>query len=533
MRRVPLLILALLATAVAGLLPAGAASAAKRKKAKPAPAVTFVSPMRVRAGSTLTLRGRNFSPSRRRNTVIFSTPGGRSIFVKPRSASRRKLVVTVPTSIDRFLSRDSAGRLKPLRFGLRVAAGRFSKRTPRRLSPVVTPFDRRALAPAPSAGNPAPAAPRPAAPKPVTPPKPPDCDNDGIPNSSDTSSDGDLLGDAQERTLKTDPCRADTDGDGVDDGFELRSAVDLNNDEYQDPNDSLPYPGKRPYPNPLDSTDGNTDYDGDTLSQKLEQSLWKFSTTPASRTLSPLTYSDGLQHSIYEHRSGQGDRRFPSLAAAGYDKQQSFVAWATGAGYRQIHVDVHHADKPAGLYGLFDANLDGTETADEQVHFDRDGSGFLSDAERDEDADGLSNREENTGRAVARWWASCYGEEKPYYVTYGDPSPFDPDSDGDGVRDGADDQDHDDVPNVMELSRMAASGFDDTERGAECRVNKALRETLGQQEAPVYHHSDAYGRLNPFNPCLPDPRSRTCKRYVEFESPWAPFDESIDWFSLN
>ena len=34
----------------------------------------------------------------------------------------------------------------------------------------------------------------------------------------------------------------------------------------------------------------------------------------------------------------------------------------------------------------------------------------------------------------------------------------DPDTDGDGVRDGADDQDHDDVPNLMELSRNAASG---------------------------------------------------------------------------
>ena len=42
------------------------------------------------------------------------------------------------------------------------------------------------------------------------------------------------------------------------------------------------------------------------------------------------------------------------------------------------------------------------------------------------------------------------------------------DSDGDGVLDGADDQDHDDIPNVMEMSRNAASGLDDNEPGRLC-----------------------------------------------------------------
>ena len=50
------------------------------------------------------------------------------------------------------------------------------------------------------------------------------------------------------------PCNLDTDGDGVDDGFEYQSAKDLNDDEYQNPNQFLPYPGKRPYPNPLSPT---------------------------------------------------------------------------------------------------------------------------------------------------------------------------------------------------------------------------------------------------------------------------------------
>ena len=39
---------------------------------------------------------------------------------------------------------------------------------------------------------------------------------------------------------------------------------------------------------------------------------------------------------------------------------------------------------------------------------------------------------------------------------YAGTKPFDADSDGDGILDGADDQDFDDVPNVMELSRSMA-----------------------------------------------------------------------------
>ena len=55
------------------------------------------------------------------------------------------------------------------------------------------------------------------------------------------------------------------------------------------------------------------------------------------------------------------------------------------------------------------------------------------------------------------YWTACYASEKPYTITYAGTDLVDADTDGDGVRDGADDQDHDDIPNVMELSRNAAS----------------------------------------------------------------------------
>ena len=70
-------------------------------------------------------------------------------------------------------------------------------------------------------------------------------------NSADTDDDNDLLPDTLEVQLKLNPCSGDSDGDGVEDGFEFQSALDLNNDDYQHLNYITPYPGKTPYPNPL------------------------------------------------------------------------------------------------------------------------------------------------------------------------------------------------------------------------------------------------------------------------------------------
>ena len=54
----------------------------------------------------------------------------------------------------------------------------------------------------------------------------------------------------------------------------------------------------------------------------------------------------------------------------------------------------------------------------------------------------------------------CYTDETPYPIKYAGTEPDDADTDGDGVRDGADDQDHDDIPNIMELSRRPGRDTD-------------------------------------------------------------------------
>ena len=63
-----------------------------------------------------------------------------------------------------------------------------------------------------------------------------DCDHNGVLNRDESDDDKDLLADDLESRLGTDPCNTDTDGDSVEDGYEYKSAVDLNNDEYQNPN---------------------------------------------------------------------------------------------------------------------------------------------------------------------------------------------------------------------------------------------------------------------------------------------------------
>src|SRR6185436_16335071 len=132
MRRTVITCLTLVAAALL-VLPAAAVAATKG----PSPQITRVQPMRISVGGTLTITGRHFKATRTKNTIIFRSSDGRTAFVKPRRATSRKLVLTVPASVARLL-KVSKSRQLPTRLKLRVLAGKFSKFTPKRLSPVVT-----------------------------------------------------------------------------------------------------------------------------------------------------------------------------------------------------------------------------------------------------------------------------------------------------------------------------------------------------------------------------------------------------------
>jgi hypothetical protein len=474
-------------------------AAAKHKKAKP-PVVTRVAPMQVAIGQQLEIRGRYFRRGRNRNTVVFQRTGGRAIFVKAAIGTTKLLRLTVPSKLKSSLATRN-GVPMPTRFRVRVLAKKFGKRfTSLSRSPVIGPEL-----------PPTPATPQAAA-------ADGDCDGDGIKNRDETDSDGDLIDDATELRYKTDPCKADTDGDGVTDGYEIQSAKDLNDDEYQLAQSVLPYPEKRPYPNAL-FPDSGTDYDGDSLTLGEEFSLWK--AYGDHSTLDPLLYSDGNQYSLY-NRDGAGHR--PGAARQDpFAKYADFFNWANSAGYGTVSY-------LGSTFALRDFNHDGTVSTtrdidgtapeyyrSEATYFDFDSDGKLSDDERDEDADGLTNYDEAHGRLLPGYWNGCYAAETPYTVSYAGTSLTDPDTDGDGVRDGADDQDHDDLPNIAEMSRNAASGH-------------PIVNSCSDKNA-VKYGSDL-GRVNPFNPCEPNPAARTCTRHPGLGGAPAPFDGS-DYFVLN
>jgi hypothetical protein len=494
----------LIAVVPALLVPAVAGTTVAAAKTH-APVVKRITPKHVFVGETLTIRGRYFRRGINKNTVAFKRKGAKAVFVKAEKGTTKLLKVTLPKRLEKVLVVKN-GTPTATRLQIRVLAKKFGKRfTSRSRSPIVGPE------------------------KPPAPPKPDavdpnaDCDGDGLINRTDSDDDNDLLSDVYERSVSKllDTCKADTDGDGIEDGYEYQSAKDLNDDEYEVPNNPTPYPRKLPYPNPLDGEDGNVDHDGDTLTLKNEYDLWKYTIAHgAARTLS-LAYSAGKQYSLGK------------LPRANYIRQNQFINWA--------YTPPHH-------YGVVSmVNLDGTVVGDDQpdwlngaawssyeirdfdrtggglagvsvpelYYYDYNGNGYLDDAERDEDADGLPNQWEGTGCMTRGYWDNYYKMEAPYYLgvtQFGYVSLADEDTDGDGVRDGADDLDHDDVPNVMECSRYMASG------GA--YGVDALDDTT------PHPGRASEGWVNPFNPCLPHKRSRTCKRYVEVgpgSKAWAPF----------
>jgi hypothetical protein len=559
------------------LVPAGAgaatAEAAAKKKVK-LPVITGVKPMDVAVGEVLEIRGRNFVRGRNRNSVVFKRDGGKAVFIKASVGTAKLLKVTIPASLQKQFAL-SGGVAKPTRFRLRVLAKKFGKS-----------FTRTGLSPTVSA-------PRPPVPPGFVESQPDgdcdgdgaknkvdsdddndgltdvieqslnlnpcvadtdgdglidrwefDCDRNGVLNRDETDSDKDLLPDTTENTIGTDFCNNDTDGDGVEDGFEFQSARDLNDDDYQEINQNLPYPGARPYPNPL-FKDGDVDYDGDVLTLREEQALWHYTyevTRTDTRTLTPLSYSDGTQHSRYNR--GADGRRVPSLPAANYSKQNEFINSVTATGYRKIQLEntpqwIEENPGPTNekhFYGLLDVDRSGPDPIavnsgensfpEETLYFDFDRSGSLSDDERDEDSDGLTNYDETHGRMTKEYWSGCYTVETPYLISYAGTNVANADSDGDGVVDGADDVDHDDIPNIMELSRIAASGINDNEVGSICKPKTGLATR------PLTEHPREFGQLNPFNPCLPATFSPTCPKHPNSLT-GAPFDGSPYWYSLN
>ncbi len=418
----------------AGAVPAGAAKSE----------VKLVSPMRVTVGETITIRGKHFSARRKRNTVLFIAPNKQTAFAKPRRAGRRKLVVKVPGSVERLLSNgDGVGVGNPTRFGVRVVVGRsYGKRSARRHSPVIVSALR--------TGEPA------------------SC-------GQGSDFDKDLLSNATEAAIKTDPCQADTDGDGVEDGFEQESALDLNQR-------ALPYPGGRSFPNALDPADAGHDYDGDGLSSLEEFRAWAHeAASPPASLLQAYT----------------GHPQTPVFLGP-YNSRPTFGAHTLPLNYsdgKQASVDVRPGHPE---YRSF---LDG------------DGNGQMTDDERDVDGDGLRNVDEI--RVLMSQGHYPQGEECGYEYKPVLPRVFlqvdylDWDSDGDGVWDGNDDQDNDGVSNVDEV--RPPYNYSPHPLFEACSMVTPL-PVGGARDGSEIMWDGTPMKRHPYNPCLPY-RSDTCARF--------------------
>jgi hypothetical protein len=480
----------LMAAAAALLVPLTGTATADAKKA---PVVKRVTPKKVHVGETLTIRGRHFRSGIGKNLVAFKRKGAKVVMVRAGRGTSKRLKVKLPKRLEKLVVSKNGMRVAT-RIRVRILASRFGRRfTSAAKSPLLLPI--------PEAGEAA-----------------GDCDADGIVNGLETDADDDLLSDKYEASLSVllDRCNKDTDGDGVEDGYEVASARDLNDDEHQNPNSYTPYPRKRPYPNALDKTDGGTDHDGDSLTLLQEYQLWQLTIANGGpRSLTPLSYSAGMQHSVYREEAG---RRKPNLRAVDYEQREdSFRDWLAkdGATYAKVALSYPGEDfgdlgdqwyDPRQLFNILDFDRSGLPLDPWEEDYYAGTGEYLNDAERDEDADGLPNWWETSGCMQPSYWKALYEKEKPFPLTYEGTSFVDDDTDGDKVRDGADDEDHDDVPNVMECSRVAAGGIPPVDP-----------PTVPPTPQP------ALGAVNPYNPCMPHRLSRACPPYVEIGTDWAPF----------
>jgi hypothetical protein len=385
----------------------------KKKSSSTYPTISKVSPMKAGIGDKLVIKGKTYKSGKGKNYIVFKRDGGRALFVKADKATKTQITITIPAKLLSFLQQ-KGGVAQPTRFKLRVMATKLAKSyTKTAHSPLISPTS--------SASGPS-----------------NDCDGDGVPNAKDNDDDNDLLADTLEATVGTDPCKRDSDGDGMSDGWEVQSAKDRNGGTY---------PKTKPSPNPLDAKDAAIDADGDGLRNLEEYAAWS---TYGGNTI-PLSYSGGNVASA-GRGAVPGDQAYMDRDKNGYlsDLERD----ADGDGFPNM-------DESRG-------DLSGTSIQEARIVTSQDDSdgrfydfGVFTPAYL-----------EAAAKAAKQSPLQCGGiNQVPYYCTDKisggliDVQKVDsldwlsPDSDGDGVRDDGDDVDHDGIGNMAEYLEMMRVSF--------------------------------------------------------------------------
>jgi hypothetical protein len=119
-------------------LPASNALAGKKPASRPT--VSSLAPPALRVGDTLTIRGHNFLPGKKRNSVVFKRDRSPAVIVKAARATRTRMSVVVPPTLAKYFT-VAGGIAQPARFRVRVVAGRSTSKafTALKRSPVIAP----------------------------------------------------------------------------------------------------------------------------------------------------------------------------------------------------------------------------------------------------------------------------------------------------------------------------------------------------------------------------------------------------------
>jgi hypothetical protein len=241
---------------------------------------------------------------------------------------------------------------------------------------------------------------------------------------------------------------------------------------------STPVPSCKP-----DLTPGsNKDTDGDGIADVREVQI---KTDPCNADTDKDGIEDGFEYESaldlnsralpYPGKRPYPNALDPSDAAIDYDgdgltQSEEYALWVRYGGHR-FPLSFSDGDQ--------DTNPSGgsTPVPAGKAYLDLNSNGVLTDDEKDSDGDGLGNWDEIRG-AFATVKNLNYSPLLDY---------LDPDTDGDTLPDGADDQDHDGFTNVAEIQVPSppTGGF----------------KVDGRQN---------HLTTNPMDPCDPDPQSRVC-----------------------
>jgi hypothetical protein len=416
----------LLAPAAANAAPAHAgkkaatSASSKKKSAKKKvsyPSVKKVTPLKAGIGDKLSLTGSSFRKGTGKNYVVFKRDGGRALFVKAGKSTAKSISVVIPAKLLTLFTQ-KGGAPQPTKFRLRVMATRLgTSYTKVGMSPTISPVSGEAAGPAD------------------------DCDGDGVVNAKDNDDDNDLLSDTTEAQYGTDPCKRDSDGDGMSDGWEVQSAKDRNGGTY---------PKLKPSPNPLDPKDAQVDSDGDGLTNAEEYTAWA---TYGGNTI-PLSYSGGNATS-----AGRGPVP-PELKYMDRDRNgylSDFERDADGDGIPNMDED--HGNMQGDVKSLARLTTGQTEFDSNVYDFGIFNTAYLTLAAKQSKMDPLRCA------GINQTPFFCVDKSSGGEIGVIDVQKVDtldwltPDSDGDGIRDDNDDVDHDGVPNNVEYQQMLGASY--------------------------------------------------------------------------